>query len=50
MKIPDNHFMPREAEIFIGVIMFALGTYFLWLAFEARGKKMIWPFSGLMPI
>lgn len=42
--------MPRECEILVGIILSVLGIWLLWLAYDQRGKKMMWPFSGLMPV
>jgi len=44
------HVMPREAEILLGFLLFVVGVYLIWCAFEGRGKKLIWPLSGLMPV
>lgn len=41
--------MPREWEIVLGILFFVCGTYLLWCAYDNRGKRMMWPFSGLMP-
>jgi hypothetical protein len=49
MKL-DHHIMPREAEIALGFLLAVIAVWFLWLAYDARGKKMWWPLSGLMPI
>jgi len=39
----------RKTEIVLGLILFFAGCLFLYDAFDARNKKMIWPLSGLAP-
>lgn len=48
---PSGHFIKsRKKEIFVGVLLFAVGAMLLWDAFEGRNKNMPWPFSGMMPL
>jgi hypothetical protein len=47
---PNQRIMKnRGAEIVVGFVAVILGCLFLYDAFDARGKKMIWPLSGLAP-
>jgi hypothetical protein len=39
----------RRAEITIGLLLFILGCYLLYDAYDARGKRLPWPASGLAP-
>lgn len=39
----------RHAEIVIGLVLFAFGAMLLYDAFDGRGKKLIWPFSAILP-
>lgn len=47
---PRGHLIKdRKIEIVIGLIAFFVGCLLLFDAFDARGKKMVWPLSGLAP-
>lgn len=47
---PSGHLIGnRKLEIGLGIFAVLLGCLLLYDAFDARGKKMIWPFSGLAP-
>jgi hypothetical protein len=50
VKIPKptgNFIRPRWFEIVIAVALVLAATYLLMDAFDAQGKKMPWPLSGL---
>ncbi len=47
---PRGHFIQdRKVEIFLGIFAFIVGCLLLYDAYDARGKKMPWPASGLSP-
>lgn len=47
---PHGHLIKdRKIEIIVGLITFFVGCLLLFDAFDARGKKMVWPLSGLAP-
>jgi uncharacterized membrane protein HdeD (DUF308 family) len=49
-KDPGYHFMRnRTLEISLGFLAVIVGCLLLIDAFDSRGKKMIWPLSGLAP-
>lgn len=39
----------RKTEIAVGLLMFLVACFLLYDAFDARGKRMPWPASGLAP-
>jgi uncharacterized membrane protein HdeD (DUF308 family) len=51
MRIPiKGHLIPhRRTEIVIGILLFVVGSFLLWDAFDNRGKKMPWPASAVTP-
>jgi hypothetical protein len=47
---PKGHYIQnRKLEIGLGLLMFLLGCFLIYDAFDARGKRMPWPASGLAP-
>lgn len=47
---PNQRIMQnRGLEIVLGFVAVILGCLLLYDAYDARGKKMIWPLSGLAP-
>lgn len=47
---PRGHLIKdRKIEIVLGLVLFFVGCLLLYDSFDARGKKMIWPLSGLAP-
>jgi hypothetical protein len=48
-RVKRGYFMNRKYEIIIGIVAVVIGCFLLWDAYDNRGKRMIWPFSGLAP-
>lgn len=47
---PKGHLIQdRRIEIAVGLLLFLLGAYLMYDAFDARGKKMPWPAGAVMP-
>lgn len=44
-----SHFFSRRAEVLIGVVFFLIGSYFLYMGFNARGKNVPWPGGAVLP-
>jgi putative Mn2+ efflux pump MntP len=43
-----RHFMPQKAEVVTGLLLFAIGSWFLYQAYNGRGRdqpKVLRPFS-----
>lgn len=39
----------RRMEIALGLLAFVIGCILIYDAYDARGKRMPWPASGLAP-
>ncbi len=49
-QFPGGHFMTnRTLEVTIGVVLFLIGSFLLYDAFDGRGKKMPWPGGAVTP-
>lgn len=49
-KLKGNHLIrDRNTEILVGLLLFVIGSVFLYDAFNARGKDLPWPASVLAP-
>jgi hypothetical protein len=47
---PKGHYInSRRTEIAVGLLLFVVGCFLLWDAFDNRGRKMPWPAGGLAP-
>lgn len=47
---PNGHFIKdRRLEILVGIILFLMGSLFLYDAFDARGRKIPWPGGAIAP-
>lgn len=45
-----GHFIEnRKYEAVIGIVITLIGFCLVWDAFDARGKKLPWPASGMAP-
>jgi len=43
-----RHFMPQTFEVIVGLLLFALGAWFIYQAYDGRGRdqpKILRPFS-----
>lgn len=50
LKPQGGHFIKdRKVEIFVGVVLFLIGSLLMFDAFDSRGKKMPWPMGALAP-
>lgn len=39
----------RKHQVILGFLLFILGSYLLYDAYDRQGRKMKWPFGGIMP-
>jgi hypothetical protein len=50
VRKPRKHFIrDRKTEIVLGLVLFVVGSFLLWDAFDGRGKNMPWPASTVLP-
>jgi putative Mn2+ efflux pump MntP len=50
MYKPKGHVIQnRMYEIIAGILLFVIGSYLLYDAFDNRGKKMPWPGGAITP-
>jgi hypothetical protein len=48
--MPQGHFMQnRNKEIVLGLLLFVVGAFLIWDAYDNRGKKMPWPAGAIAP-
>jgi hypothetical protein len=49
-KLPKGHLIQsRTTEIVLGILLFVIGSYLLYDAFDKRGKKIPWPGGAITP-
>lgn len=47
---PNGHFIAnRKTEIWLGVMLFIVGSFLLWDAYDGRGRTAAWPISTIFP-
>ena len=49
MTIKKHIIQDRNTEIIIGLFIIILGCFMIYDAYDARGKRLPWPASGLAP-